>query len=102
MRTDSTAGAATAVSLSDVKYDRAVTDLTRLLEQRRSRLDPRTAKAIERNLATIERALTEAMAALQQEPADTYLAAHVAEQRRRKLSLLRQASTLVLGGALTD
>ena len=44
-------------------------------------------RSIERNLATIDRAITEAMAALQQEPADTYLAAHVAEQRRRKLSL---------------
>ncbi len=99
---DAAAGVATPVSLSDVRYDRAVADLTQLLEQRRARLDPRTAKVIERNLATIDRAITEALAALQQEPADTYLAAHVAEQRRRKLSLLRQASTLVLSGAHTN
>jgi hypothetical protein len=87
-----------AASDADVRYERAVADLTRLLEQRRSRLDPRTAKVIERNLATIDRAIGEALAALKIEPTDTYLAAHVADQRRRKLALLRQASQLVLAG----
>ena len=101
-RTEPPTATATPISLSDDRYERAVADLTRVLEQRRARLDPRTAKVIERNLATIDRAIAEALAALKQEPADAYLAAHVAEQRRRKLSLLRQASTLVLSGTHTD
>jgi Putative zinc-finger len=94
--------AAVATTVSDPQYDRAVADLTRLLEQRRGRLDPRTVRVIERNLATIDRAINEALAALKLEPTDAYLAAHVIEQRRRKLSLLRQAKNLVLAGAQSD
>lgn len=90
------------VNISDPRYDRAVADLTRVLEQRRSRLDPRTVKVIERNLATIDRAIGEALAALQLEPTDAYLAGHVVEQRRLKLSLLRQASNLALAGPESD
>ena len=91
-----------ATTISDPQYDRAVADLTRLLNERRGKLDPRTVKVIERNLATIDRAINEALAALKLEPTDTYLAAHVIEQRRRKLSFLRQARNLVLAGADSD
>jgi len=91
-----------ATTISDPQYDRAVADLTKLLDERRGRLDPRTVRVIERNLATIDRAINEALAALKQEPTDAYLAAHVTEQRRRKLSLLRQAKNLVLAGAQSD
>jgi hypothetical protein len=94
--------AVVATTVSDPQYDRAVADLTKLLDQRRGRLDPRTVRVIERNLATIDRAINEALAALKQEPTDAYLAAHVLEQRRRKLSLLRQAKNLVLAGAQSD
>jgi hypothetical protein len=94
--------AVVATTVSDPQYDRAVADLTKLLDERRGRLDPRTVRVIERNLATIDRAINEALAALKQEPTDAYLAGHVIEQRRRKLSLLRQAKNLVLAGAQSD
>jgi len=101
-RVDGPDAAAVATTVSDPQYDRAVADLTKLLDQRRGRLDPRTVRVIERNLATIDRAINEALAALKLEPTDAYLAAHVIEQRRRKLSLLRQAKNLVLAGTQSD
>jgi anti-sigma factor RsiW len=87
---------ATPVRLEDSRYDRAVADLTLILAERRSRLNPRTVQVIERNLATIDRAIAEAIAAVKQDPADTFLTAHLVEQRRLKLALLRQAKNLPL------
>lgn len=90
------------VSLEERRYDRAVADLTKLLDAQRSRLDPKTAEVIQRNLATIDRALAEAMAALAKEPSDPFLSEHVADQRRLKLSLLRQANNLVLASPKSE
>jgi anti-sigma factor RsiW len=90
------------VSLEDRRYDRAVADLTKLLDAQRSRLDPKTAQVLERNLATIDRALAEAMAALAKDPSDPFLSSHVAEQRRLKLSVLRQAKNLVLASSKSE
>jgi len=90
------------VSLEERRYDRAVADLTKLLDAQRSRLDPKTAEVIQRNLATIDRALAEAMAALAKEPSDPFLSEHVADQRRLKLSLLRQANKLVLASPKSE
>ena len=87
---------ATPVRLEDPRYDRAVADLTLILTERRSRLNPRTVQVIERNLATIDRAIAEAIAAIKQEPSDAFLTAHLVEQRRLKLALLRQAKNLPL------
>jgi len=90
------------VSLEDRRYDRAVADLTKLLDAQRSRLDAKTAQVLERNLATIDRALAEAMAALAKDPSDPFLSSHVAEQRRLKLSVLRQAKNLVLASTKSE
>jgi hypothetical protein len=90
------------VNLEERRYDRAVADLTKLLDAQRSRLDPRTAEVIQRNLATIDRALAEAMAALAKDPSDPFLSEHVADQRRLKLSLLRQAKNLVLASPKSE
>lgn len=90
------------VNLEERRYDRAVADLTKLLDAQRSRLDPKTAEVIQRNLATIDRALAEAMAALAKDPSDPFLSEHVADQRRLKLSLLRQAKNLVLASPKSE
>ena len=88
----------TPVRLEDPRYDRAVADLALILSERRSRLNPRTVEVIERNLATIDRAIAEAIAAVRQDPADAFLTAHLVEQRRLKLALLRQAKNLPFTG----
>jgi anti-sigma factor RsiW len=76
-------------------YATAVSDLERVLEQGRGRLDPTTVQVIERNLATIDSAIAQAQRALAADSASVYLNSHLAETMQRKLDLLRQAAALV-------
>jgi len=76
-------------------YAAAVSDLERVLEQNRGRLDSTTVRVIERNLATIDSAIAQAQRALAADSANVYLNSHLAETRQRKLELLRQAAALV-------
>lgn len=92
------AGGITPVSFADPAYDHAVDDLTRLLAEERPHLNPKTVDALERSLATIDRAIAEAQAALAQDPSDAFLNSHLAQQRRTKLALLRQANQLARSG----
>ena len=81
-------------NFADAQFDRAVSDLERILAEQRAELDPRTVMVIERNLAAIDEAIKEARTALQADPANTFLNSHLADARRRKLDLLRHATTL--------
>ncbi len=85
---------AARANFADAQFDRAVADLEQILSQQRDELDPRTVMVIERNLATIDEAIRQARAALDGDPANPFLNSHLAEARRRKLDLLRQATTL--------
>lgn len=76
-------------------YDAAVADLQAVLDAGRSRLDPHTVAVLERNLAVIDSAVSEAQRALAADPADAYLNSYLARTMRRKVELLRQAATLV-------
>ncbi len=80
---------------AEQKYDAAVADLERVLEQGRGTLDTITVRVIERNLALIDRAIADARRALAADPSNTYLNAHLARTMRRKIDLLRQAATIV-------
>jgi predicted anti-sigma-YlaC factor YlaD len=79
---------------SSPRYAAAVADLERLLAERRSRLDTTTVRVIEKNLGIIDRAIRDAQSALAADPANAYLNQHLAQAMRRKLELLRQATTL--------
>lgn len=81
-------------NFADAQFDQAVTDLESVLTERRDDLDPRTVVVIERNLAAIDQAIREARAALDADPANTFLNTHLADARRKKLELLRQATML--------
>ena len=85
-------------NFADAQYDAAVADLERILDEARDQLDPRTVIVIERNLQTIDQAIREAREALDRDPANTYLNSHLADARRRKLELLRQATSLASTG----
>ena len=76
-------------------YDGAVTDLEQVLTEGRGRLDTATVRVIERNLAAIDRAIAQAQRAVAADSANVYLNSHLADTRRRKLELLRQAASLV-------
>jgi hypothetical protein len=71
-----------------------VADLEQILLDQRETLDPRTVVVIERNLRLIDEAIRQARAALDADPANTYLNSHLADARRRKLDLLRRATSL--------
>jgi hypothetical protein len=50
---------------------------------------------LEHSLAVIDSAISEARRALAADPASAYLNHHLARQMRRKLDLLRRATTIV-------
>jgi anti-sigma factor RsiW len=85
-------------NFADAQFDRAVSDLERVLAEQRDELDPRTVIVIERNLAAIDEAIQQARAALSADPANPFLNSHLADARRRKLDLLRHAATLNSAG----
>ena len=79
-------------NFADAHYDEAVADLERTLKQGRTSLDPETVRVLEDNLAAIDRAIDQCGRALAADPANVYLNGHLADAKRRKLALLRQAS----------
>lgn len=85
-------------NFADAQFDRAVSDLERVLVEQRDELDPRTVMVIERNLAAIDEAIRQARAALSADPGNMFLNSHLADARRRKLDLLRQAASLNSAG----
>jgi anti-sigma factor RsiW len=82
-------------AVAEQRYDAAVADLERVLDQGRGTLDTTTVRIIERNLALIDRAIADARRALAADPGNAYLNAHLARTMRRKIDLLRQAATIV-------
>jgi hypothetical protein len=79
-------------------YDQVITRLEEALRQHRGSLDTATVRVLEHNLAIIDRAIAESRAALEKDPANTYLNHHLARTMRRKVDLLRQASALAGAG----
>ena len=90
-------GAVTNVSFADAQFDAAVADLERVLREQRDSLNPRTVLVLERNLQIIDDAIREARAALDGDPANAMLNAHLARARQRKLDLLRRAALITEG-----
>ena len=86
---------AVQVSSPGQRYDAAVVDLQRVLEENRGRLDTATVRVLEQNLALIDRAIAQARSAVAADSANVYLNSHLAETMRRKIDLLRQAASLV-------
>ena len=88
------AAAPRPAKFGDVYYDEAIADLERTLEAGRQQLDPQTVRVIEENLMSIDRAIEQSRAALGRDPANSFLNAHLAAARKRKLALLREATAL--------
>ena len=95
---DETQGKIVQANFADAQFNAAVDDLEKILREERDRLDPRTVLIIERNLKAIDAAINEARMALNNDPANPYLNSHLADARRRKLDLLRHATSLASGG----
>jgi hypothetical protein len=95
---EETGGQIVQANFADAQFNAAVDDLEKVLREERDRLDPRTVLIIERNLKAIDAAINEARMALNDDPANPYLNSHLADARRRKLDLLRTATTLASAG----
>ena len=85
------------MSFADAQFDAAVADLERVLRDQRDQLNPRTVLVLERNLQVIDDAIREARTALENDPANALLNAHLANARQRKLNLLRRAALITEG-----
>ena len=78
----------------DRRYDATIAELQRVLAEERGRLDPKTIKVLESNLAIIDRAVADAQRAVEADPSNFYLRNHLASVMKRKADLLRQATML--------
>ena len=80
---------ATAASV----YDEEIARLRSVLK-RREDLDPKTIATIQRSLAVIDTAITQARAAVAADPASAFLNKRLAEAQTKKVELLRTAAML--------
>ena len=83
-----------ATGLGNPRYDAAVAELERTLEEGRGKLDPRTLHVVEQNLRIIDRAIDDARRAVSADPRNTWLRSHLAATMKRKVDLLRSATML--------
>jgi len=94
------AGAVTAVrngapaASTTALYDREITRLHSVIEQRRGELDPKTVAAIERSLSVIDTAIAQARSALAADPASRFLHGRLTDALDKKVELLRTTAML--------
>jgi anti-sigma factor RsiW len=74
--------------------DVAIAELQAALVQNEKRLDSTTVRIVRKNLAIIDRAITEARIALRNDPGNAYLNLHLADTMRRKVELLRRVNDM--------
>jgi hypothetical protein len=80
------------------RYDAAAEDLSRVLAERRSRLDPATVAVLDTCLTRIDRAIAEASAALGRDPRNAVVTELLTASYRQKLDLLKRVADLPLRG----
>ncbi len=85
----SRASAARLAAFADREYESAVTDLERVLEENRDRLDTATVRVIDESLLKIDAAIAEARVAIAKDSNNAFLSRQVTANMRRKLTLLR-------------
>jgi hypothetical protein len=78
-----------------LQYEQAIASLEAVLEQGRDQLNPQTVATIEASLATIDRAIEEALGALVENPNNEVLNRLLIKHQQSKLRVLRQASAAV-------
>lgn len=75
-------------------YERQAEDLASALERHRAALEPETVELVEENLRTIDRALREARAALEADPASPLVRDMVLDAHEKRIEVLRWANQL--------
>jgi hypothetical protein len=87
-------GAQLAVATLTADYSREVLRLRRLIDERRSQLDPVTVAIIERNLQIIDTAIAECQRAIERDPSSRFLIESLNQSLQTKVELLRTAALL--------
>ena len=85
---------ATQVGFDADRIESEIQDLRSALERGRGKLAPETVQVLEENLRTIDRALSDARTALQQDPANRELREYFAGSVQRKLDMVKRAADL--------
>ncbi len=75
---------------------REVARLEESLAKYRDRLEPETARILEKNLAVIDRAIRESVRALEADPGNAFLESHLARSVEIKANYLREAAAFVV------
>ena len=83
-----------AVATVDRNYSTALAELRETLDAQRAALSPATVQTVERSLAVIDSAISEARAALAVDPANQALVDILAARYEHKVDLLQRASEL--------
>ena len=81
----------------EARYEGAIAELERTLQEHRTELDTSTVRVVEQNLVIIDRAIAQARRALESDPASPYLHQHLALQMKLKLDLLRRTAAYADG-----
>ena len=79
-----------------VRYTGELAALEQMLQERRDDISPSTLLVVERNLTVIDRAISDALQALESDPENRYLEGHVTRAYERKVAYLRDATSLVI------
>jgi hypothetical protein len=87
------AGELVALNAMEGSYNKSIAELERALKEYEHGLAPETVRLIRTNLAIVDRALTEARAALHADPANEALVELLRASYERKLDVLRSASS---------
>ena len=88
------ASAPSAVQLVSTEFgghEDAIGDLEQALETQRTQLDTATVRVLEESLGTIDRAIADARAALEHDPANPFLHRHLDGAMKKKIEILRRA-----------
>lgn len=83
-----------APAAATTTYDREISRLRTVLNQRRAQLDPQTVGVIELNLRVIDDAIAQCRAALHKDPASQFLMQSLNDELENKIELLRRAALL--------
>lgn len=86
--------AVVAATASELELTGEIGRLQAMLRQRKGELDPATVKVVEDNLALIDRAVSQARAAMAGDPASGFLSKRMDEALQKKLELLRTVAML--------
>jgi len=79
---------------ADATFEREITVLRRIVDERFTELDTATVRELRRNLEIIDRAIADSRDLLQRDPRSGLLAAQLDRALRAKLDLLRRVALL--------